>query len=174
MRASRFLAATLTLSLLLEISGCATAIYGRKQEVSLSSEPSGARVTIDETQVGITPTTAMLSREDPHSVRIEKPGYVTYETTTASVEKPLKDLLDVPGAIVFPPLLLIILVDRWLGGTYEIHPTEVSAQLLSAPANPATAMTTAEPSPGTISSSEKNGVSDSQINSTDTAAKSER
>ncbi len=145
MTPSRSIAAILMISFVFEISGCATAIFGRDEEVSFASDPSDAIVTIDGTQFGRTPTTAKLTRADPHSIRIEKPGYVTYETRTTSARNPKKFLLDAPGALAFPPLALIMLVDNWLGGNDEIQPTEVSAHLLAAPANPTTVDTDTTP-----------------------------
>ena len=118
------------------VSGCATAVNGTTQEFSFSSNPPGAVIFVDGKNVGTTPTTVRLTRHDPHSIRIEKPGYTAYELTTTSIdnEDAAKDYL--PLAL-FPPLILVAVpVDRYLGGAYAIHPDDVSAQLISRPAAP--------------------------------------
>lgn len=56
-------------------TGCATIVKGTTQEVPVSSEPTGARVSVDGTAAGTTPTTVTLSRKANHMVTIEKDGY---------------------------------------------------------------------------------------------------
>jgi hypothetical protein len=136
MRIARAISAMLFVALVVGVSGCATAVNGKTQEVSFSSNPAGAVVFVDGANVGTTPTTVKLTRHDPHSVRIEKPGYIAYELTTTSSDndEAAKDYL--PLAL-FPPLILVAIpVDRYLGGAYAIHPDDISAQLISRPANP--------------------------------------
>ncbi len=117
------------------VSSCATAVNGKTQEVSFSSDPPGAVVLVDGANVGTTPTTVKLTRHDPHSVRIEKPGYIAYELTTTSDddEEAAKDYFPL---VLFPPLILFAIpVDRYLGGAYAIHPGDISAHLVSRPDN---------------------------------------
>lgn len=54
---------------------CATVLHGPTQDIAISSEPSGARVTIDGQARGVTPVVAMLTRKTSHTVRVELPGY---------------------------------------------------------------------------------------------------
>jgi hypothetical protein len=117
----------------LVLGGCATAVRGYRQEVPISSNPPGAEVLVDGEYVGTTPTTSLLSRKSPHSVRIQKQGYVAYETSTGSKENPESYVLLLPAAI-FPPL---IFVDMFLGGVYDVEPDEISVQLLAGPATSA-------------------------------------
>ena len=63
------------------LTRCATVIHHDLQPVSITSEPSGANVTLDcgrgETRIGMTPLTLMLRRGDSHcSVLIVKSGWV--------------------------------------------------------------------------------------------------
>lgn len=55
--------------------GCATVTQGSNQEISISSEPSGASVTIDNQLHGVTPTSVQLPRSKPHSVFLQLEGY---------------------------------------------------------------------------------------------------
>lgn len=65
------LVATVSLSSM----GCATVMRGTTQDISISSEPFGASVTIDHQPHGVTPIVASLSRESSHFVSIELEGY---------------------------------------------------------------------------------------------------
>jgi hypothetical protein len=124
------------LALSLQISGCATVVNGKTQEVTFSSDPLGATVFVDGLNVGTTPTAANLTRTESHAVRIEKPGFVPYEMTTVTIENGWTVANAVPAA-VFPPLFLLILpADAYLGGGNAIRPTDVSAQLIPGVSNP--------------------------------------
>ena len=56
------------------LSGCATIVKGTTEIISVSSDPTGARVTGDNAPAGTTPTTVTLSRKQNHRVVIEKEG----------------------------------------------------------------------------------------------------
>jgi hypothetical protein len=56
-------------------------MQGTKQQIGISSNPSGANVIIDGKNFGNTPLTAELSRKDNHIVKIELDGFLPYETT---------------------------------------------------------------------------------------------
>jgi hypothetical protein len=61
-------------------SGCATLVHGPRQTVTVTSDPSGAAVTVlSGTTVkgtpGVTPIQLQLARRDPNiTIRLEKPG----------------------------------------------------------------------------------------------------
>jgi len=55
-------------------SGCATIVAGGPDAVFISSTPTGATVTIDGAQVGVTPMTAMV-RRNSQMVTFSKAGY---------------------------------------------------------------------------------------------------
>ena len=57
------------------LSGCATIVKGTTQIIPVSSDPTGARVTVDNSPAGTTPTTVTLSRKQNHMVVIEKEGF---------------------------------------------------------------------------------------------------
>jgi len=61
--------------LLLLTSGCASIINGSKQEMTFNSDPAGAKVTIGERIIGITPITTSIDRRSNQTLIFEKEGY---------------------------------------------------------------------------------------------------
>jgi hypothetical protein len=70
------------------LSGCATLVHGPYQDVTIDSNPSGAKATVSaqtsergpgfidkEKQVVTTPTTVRLRRDNTYRVEVEKQGY---------------------------------------------------------------------------------------------------
>ena len=109
----------------LTLGACASIIHGTHQDVGISSDPTGASVTVDGHLEGKTPYVASLRRKDNHVVRIELPGYKPFETTvTRSVSG------WVWGNIVFGGLIGLA-VDAISGGLYKLTPEQVSATLLA-------------------------------------------
>jgi PEGA domain len=110
---------------LLQLAGCATIIHGTKQEVGISSTPTGAAVMIDNKDVGVTPVIRKLSRKDNHVVRIQMAGYQPFETTlTHSVSG------WVWGNVAFGGLIGLA-VDAASGGIYKLTPEQVEGALQS-------------------------------------------
>ena len=104
-------------------TNCATIIHGSRQDVSISSNPSKAIVTIDNVEKGITPVTLRLSRKDHHTIQINLNGYMPYETKlTRKVDGWLA------GNIVFGGLIGLV-VDAATGGMYRLTPDQVQAEL---------------------------------------------
>lgn len=68
------LLACLSASLL--ASGCATIVTGSSQEVTLVSEPSGASVSIDGNNRGMTPLTISLKRKETPTFVLTSDGYM--------------------------------------------------------------------------------------------------
>lgn len=104
-------------------SSCGTIIHGSKQDVSISSNPSSASVTIDNQEIGKTPLTTNLSRKDHHMVKIELAGYLPYETK-------LTRKVDgwIAGNIIFGGLIGLA-VDAITGGMYKLTPDQIQAEL---------------------------------------------
>ncbi|MDR3402770.1 MAG: PEGA domain-containing protein [Chthoniobacter sp.] len=69
---------TLPLSQLV-FPGCATMIDGPAQQLQFASEPAGATVFLNGKAVGKTPTLIVVSRWSRPRVRIELPGFRSYE-----------------------------------------------------------------------------------------------
>lgn len=65
----------LILILFVIYSGCATIFVGSKEEISLSSEPSGAKVLVNGGNEGKTPLTILLKRGKDYTIEFVKDGY---------------------------------------------------------------------------------------------------
>src|SRR5690625_607227 len=106
-------------------SSCATIIHGSKQSVSIASNPSSATVLIDNQEHGKTPLTTKLDRKDHHTVKIELPGYMTYETKfTRKVDG------WIAGNIIFGGIIGLA-IDAITGGMYKLTPDQIQADLKS-------------------------------------------
>ncbi len=123
----------LMLAAIVACAGCASAVEGTRQQVAFSSDPPGASVIVDGVNLGTTPAEIELGRRHSHSVRIEKVGYVPYETTTSSSLTNWQ-WLDIVPAMVFPPVLFFDYI--FDAGAYEVEPNEVTAHLAVAPPAP--------------------------------------
>jgi hypothetical protein len=73
-RQNIFQIANFVMCLNLILSGCATMVTGKTQEVVITSNPSGATVKINHKEL-TTPTAVRLSKKSSHIAVIEKPGY---------------------------------------------------------------------------------------------------
>ena len=103
--------------------GCATIIHGTKQRIGISSSPTGAKVSVDNDSVGVTPLFVNLKRKDDYIVTIELPGYQKAQLTiTSSVSG------WVWGNIVFGGLIGLA-IDAASGGLYELSPDQLNAEL---------------------------------------------
>ena len=105
------------------IIGCATIMQGTKQNIGISSNPSGAKVIIDGRIIGNTPLMEKLSRKDNHFVKIELDGFIPYETT---LTRKLSGW--VAGNIIFGGLIGLA-VDAITGGMYKLTPEQIQAEL---------------------------------------------
>jgi hypothetical protein len=104
-------------------------MHGSSQEVGISSQPTGATVTIDGQPMGPTPVATKLSRKDKHTIRITMDGYQPFELITTR-----KTSGWIWGNIVFGGLIGLV-VDFSTGGAYRIQPEQVAATLASARSN---------------------------------------
>ncbi len=73
-----------TLLIFLFASGCASIISGKSQEMTFTSQPDGALVTVSGREIGKTPITSRLDRAKNQSVTFQKEGFkpVTMQLTT--------------------------------------------------------------------------------------------
>lgn len=104
-------------------SGCASIIHGTTQEVSLSSNPSGARVQADGNQVGETPTKVILKRKTDHVLVFNKEGYEQEQRTVMHV---------VSGAVygnIAAGGLIGWGVDAATGAQYKLAPETIHVEL---------------------------------------------
>ena len=112
---------------------CASIIHGSNQAVDFSSQPSGAKITIDGKDYGFTPKSVDLKRrgrlkgeistKKEYAVKVELNGYYPYEIK-------IKREMDgwFLGNILFGGLLGII-IDASSGAMYKLTPDQVIAQI---------------------------------------------
>jgi len=112
----------LSCAFILAIS-CATIMHGTSQKIGVSSNPTGAKVTVDNKDMGVTPIFANLSRGDNHIVKIQLEGYQIAELT---VTKKVSGW--VWGNVLFGGLIGLA-VDAISGGLYVLTPEQINAEL---------------------------------------------
>jgi hypothetical protein len=106
------------------LAGCCSIIHGTRQEIGVSSSPTGAKVFVNGSQIGTTPAILDLKRNGSHQIRLELDGYQPYEMIlTKSVSG------WVWGNIVFGGLIGLA-IDAIDGAIYKVSPEQFSAQLL--------------------------------------------
>lgn len=105
------------------ISSCATIIHGTKHNVGISSNPTGAEVTIDGQYYGTTPVTADLARKNDHFIEIDLEGFLPYST-------PITHKVSgwIAGNIIFGGLIGLA-IDAISGGMYKLTPDQIHAEL---------------------------------------------
>lgn len=128
---------TLIASLIaLALTGCASIINGKTQDVTLKSVPDGAAITIVNRQgttvhSGTTPATVNLKRgygyfkPEIYTVRFQKEGYALKELTlTGQVGGWYFGNLIIGGLVVG-----MLIVDPLTGGMYTLSPDKVDEAL---------------------------------------------
>lgn len=113
-------------AVLLVHSGCATIVSSGTQDFKVQSNPPGARVEIDGVHKGQTPLFLKLEREERHTVKIQKEGYVeAVEPTTRGFNWWFMANI-VLGGIVG------MVVDFCTGAVYTVKPKELNVELTPA------------------------------------------
>ena len=98
-------------------TGCS--IFGpRKQMISISSDPSGADVTMNGAPVGPTPTKFRVSRGEDLLIELRKPGYETRFLTPSRKLSNLGFADTLVGSVLLVPLLGLLAPGAW---EYEAH-----------------------------------------------------
>ncbi|WP_202923405.1 PEGA domain-containing protein [Pontibacter pudoricolor] len=121
------------IALTLTSMGCATIINGSKQTVDFTSQPTGAKVTINGKEYGTTPTSVSLKRnatmpgvpisQKHYDVKIEMEGYFPYEI---KVKREFNGWF--LGNLLIGGIVGII-IDAATGSMYKLTPDQVIAQL---------------------------------------------
>ena len=105
------------------LSGCATIVKGTTQVIPVSSDPTGARVTVDNSPAGTTPTTVTLNRKQNHMVVIEKEGFAPESiAVTKSMGGAVAGNIIAGGFIGWG-------VDAMTGAQYNLAPNTISVRL---------------------------------------------
>lgn len=61
--------------LLFSLVSCATVFSGSTSDVSILSDPSGAKISVDGIEVAETPVTLTLSKKSSHTIAVSAAGY---------------------------------------------------------------------------------------------------
>lgn len=123
----------IALTLMVLLTGCASIIHGTKQNVVFTSQPPGAKITIDGIEYGTTPKSVELSRKGrlkgessgkkEYAVKIEMEGYYPYE---------IKITRELDG-LFFGNLLLGgivgMIIDAGSGAMFKLTPDQLVAHL---------------------------------------------
>jgi hypothetical protein len=120
----RWAVAACALAVALGLSGCATIIRGRHDQVKIESFPSGANVWIDGQHRGKTPLRVSLAREAGHSVRFTLDGHEEVTIQTDKEKSTLYVILD-----IFLGIFPAGAVDGATGAWYSIGPNPMRVLL---------------------------------------------
>jgi uncharacterized protein YceK len=116
----------LFIATLLVFSGCASIMHGSKQEITFTSNPSGATVEVfSDVSEGRcdTPCSLILRRNQNYRVVFKKGGYQDFEA-------PLRKGTDgwIWGNILFGGVIGLV-IDLTNGSAYKLRPGELEATL---------------------------------------------
>lgn len=109
--------------MLITFCGCATIMQGMRQDIGVSSSPSGATITVDGVGYGITPMAVRLSRRRMHTIEISLKGYEPY-----SIILTKRTSGWVWGNVIFGGIIGLV-VDLATGGIYQLTPDQIYATL---------------------------------------------
>lgn len=115
----RIIFKTIFLSFTLFLTSCATIISGSRQNVEIASEPTSAKVYINEIEVGNTPVQKNLKRNQEYNLVLKMDGYEPYET---KLERKFNAWYI--GNIAFGGLIGII-IDPITGAINKLKPEEI-------------------------------------------------
>lgn len=105
------------------LSGCATIVSGRSQNIVVETDPSGANVTIDD-HLKVSPATFTLKKTQLYSVRIEKEGF---QSQQLEIKRGMGGWIF--GNILFGGLIGVA-VDVGTGSMYKLSPGNIHQVLV--------------------------------------------
>lgn len=94
-------------------TGCATLFKGSMEEVSFSSEPSGASIYVNGQYLGVAPMMAMLESKKSYNVEFRLDGYRTKTTVIANSVGAAWVILDILGGLI--PVIIDAATGAWMG-----------------------------------------------------------
>jgi len=103
-------------------TGCATIITGTTQNISFTSDPTGAKVSVGG-MTGTTPTVLTLNRNGSLMVNFEKQGYLSTQITLSRGFEPM-----FLGNIIIGGLIGMA-IDFVSGAVFKLSPEHVNATL---------------------------------------------
>jgi hypothetical protein len=102
-------------------AGCATMFTGSSQQVTVSSQPPGARVIVNGGYSGVTPVSLLLKTERDYTVTLQREGF---QDTTAPIFREFN-----PVAVLNLVSLVCWVVDVATGALWRLTPTAVYVTL---------------------------------------------
>ncbi len=118
----KLLFAAILITISLTLIGCGTIVQGTIQQIPISSNPSGARLLINDSTY-MTPAQVKLRRDIVYVATIEKDGF---ETQQVVITKSLSTLayLNIPfGLVIGLPIDLVT------GAAYTLSPDAITVTL---------------------------------------------
>ena len=128
-------------ALLIPLSACGTLFYGKKQVISVESDPPGCTVVLNQQQLGVTPCQIKLDRRAPYQpgvhfgarghydLTLTREGYLTQQVVIVDSETRSSDtaLLD---CFLGPFCLFGMTVDKFEGQWDHLTPNAVQVTML--------------------------------------------
>ncbi len=105
------------------VSGCASIVSGRHQDVQVISNPPGAEVMIDGMKRGSTPMVVELKRSERHTIKLSKEGYLE---ETRGTKKGFNWWFT--GNIIVGGIIGII-IDFATGAVYKVKPEDINVEM---------------------------------------------
>lgn len=106
------------------LSGCASIVSGSKQKISFVSNPSGAKIFLNDVDLGDTPITVNLDRnKKDQKVEIILEGYKPFRMTLTR-----RINAWVWGNLLFGVIIGLV-VDVSTGAIYKLTPSQIEAQM---------------------------------------------
>ena len=102
---------TLSISFVLFLAACGTIFLPATTDVSITSSPIEARVSINGLDYGLTPLTVDLSNSTTHGIQISKDGYETVSCILTARIKGSILVLDIVGGLL--PVVVDAATGRW-------------------------------------------------------------
>ena len=122
-------------------TGCGTFVNGMHQDLTVTSNPGGADVSVDGVPLGTTPVVTSVSRKHGHVVKVEQPGYHPVEASIVPETSAWEW-----GNVIFGGIIGVA-VDALTGGMYYLSQDRVNANFPRHPNNPMPSVAVACPSP---------------------------
>jgi hypothetical protein len=115
-------------------SGCATLTRGTTEAYQVISDPAGANVTLSSGETCTTPCTLEKKRGDTFAIKIEKEGYLPYETTVNSENCEVGQMA-LAGNLLLIGTVVWASIDALNGATQELTPNPCQVKLVPNTAN---------------------------------------
>lgn len=122
-------------------TGCGTFVNGMHQDLTVTSSPGGAAVSIDGVSQGTTPVVMSVWRKHAHVVKVEQPGYHPVEHSVVPETSAWEW-----GNVIFGGFIGVV-VDAWTGGMYYLSQDRVHANFPLHQNNPIKSAVAVAPTP---------------------------